>query len=73
MASMLGQPASYTAQLVAERHARFAAESAASRLRRLLRQPHPEPPCATLASQLPDVVVDLRPADVAETEPAAHR
>ena len=83
MATMLGQPASFSAILAAERHARFAAEAADARWRRLLRQPHPAPPCATIAAQLPDVVIDLTPgsaespkptaASSSETEPTASR
>jgi hypothetical protein len=70
---MLGHAPSFTAQLAAERSARFTAEAAAGRWRRLLRQPHPPPPCAGLAAQLPQVVVDLRSADVGVKEPAAPR
>ena len=68
---MLGLPPSLSAQMAAERHARFSSEVAGARLRRLLRQPHPSPPCAALAAQLPDVVLDLRPSSPAEVEPAA--
>lgn len=68
---MLGQPASVSAQLAAERHARFAAEAADARWRRSLRQPHPAPPCSGIAAQLPDVVLDLTSADVTEAEAPA--
>lgn len=71
MGTMLGPPPSFSAQMAAERHARFAAEAAGARWRRLLRQPHPPPPCAALAAQLPDAVLDLRPGSPAEVEPAA--
>ena len=70
---MLGQAPSFSAQLAAERSARFAAEAAGHRWHRLLRQPHPAPPCAGLAVQLPEAVLDLRPAEETETEPAATR
>ncbi|CAA9261202.1 MAG: hypothetical protein AVDCRST_MAG76-2834 [uncultured Acidimicrobiales bacterium] len=73
MRSMLGHLPSYSAQVAAERHARFAAESVDSRWRRLLNQGHPAPPCAALAAQLPDVVVDLRPMAPERAEPAARR
>lgn len=61
MTIMLGRPASFSAHLAAERHARFAAEAADARWRRQLRDGHPAPPCASLAAQLPDVVIDLTP------------
>ena len=69
---MLGQPPSLSAQLAAERHARFAAEASGARWHRLARQPHPAPRCADLAARLPEVVLDLRPP-TAETEPATSR
>jgi hypothetical protein len=70
---MLGHTPSISSLLAAERHARFAADAANDRRRRLLRQPHPAPPCAGLAAQLPPAVLDLTsPADAA-TEPAATR
>ena len=74
---MLGQPASFSAHLAAERHARFAAEAADARWRRQLRRNHPAPPCAGLAAQLPDVVIDLTPrvtaAPAGSGEPSATR
>lgn len=69
---MLGHP-SFTAQMVAERHARFAAEAASARRRRLLFQAHPVPPCAGLAAQLPAVALDLDPTLEAKAEPTAAR
>jgi len=68
---MLGLSPNLTSQLAAERSARFAADAAEARRRRLLHQPHPAPRCRDLAGQLPDVVVDLRPQAPARTEPAA--
>jgi hypothetical protein len=73
MTSMLGQPASFTTVLAAERHARFAAEAADARWRRQRRQPHPAPPCANLATQLPEVVIDLAGDADAAAEPTAAR
>lgn len=70
---MLGSAPSFTAQLAAERAARFAAEADVARWRRLLRQAHPAPPCAGLAAQLPGIVVDLTAPLPAEKEPAARR
>jgi hypothetical protein len=70
---MLGLDPSFSAQLAAERHARFATEADGARWRRLLRQPHPAPPCAGLAAQLPRVVLDLTSAATEIREPAAPR
>lgn len=68
---MLGLDPSFTAQLAAERSSRFVAEAASARWRRLLRQPHPAPPCAGIAAQLPPVVVALDVPSGDEMEPAA--
>ena len=70
---MLGLDPSFSAQLAAERSARFAADADQARWRRLLRQPHPAPPCAGLAAQLPLVVLDLTSARAEVEEPAAPR
>jgi hypothetical protein len=70
---MLGPTPSLSSSLAAERHARFAAEAADGRRRRSLRQAHPAPPCAALAAQLPEVVLDLTSAPATETEPAATK
>ena len=70
---MLGLDPSFTAQLAAERSARFTAEAKGATRRRLLRQPHPAPPCAGLAAQLPDLVVDLTASSLPQAEPAARR
>ena len=70
---MLGLDPSFTAQLAAERSARFAADADHARWRRLLSQPHPAPPCAGLAAQLPRVVLDLTDVEVDAKEPAAPR
>lgn len=68
---MLGQPASFSAHLAAERHARFAAEAADARWRRSLRQPHPAPPFSGIAAQLPEVVLDLTRVGATDAEAPA--
>lgn len=70
---MLGLTPSLVSTLVAERQARFAAEAAHGRWRRILRQAHPAPRCAALAGQLPEVVLDLTSAAATTTEPAATK
>ena len=70
---MLGLAPSLSSSLAAERHARFAAEAAHSRWRQSLRQAHPAPPCAALAAQLPEVVLDLTAEPAHQTEPAATK
>lgn len=70
---MLGPNPDFSAQLAAERHARFAAEATGARWRRLLRQPHLAPRCAGMAAQLPTVVIDLTATTAPETEPSAIR
>jgi hypothetical protein len=62
-----------TAQLAAERQARFAADAASWRVRRLLRRPHPAPPCGGLAAQLPEVAIDLRSTVAADEAPTPAR
>lgn len=71
---MLGLDPTFTAQLATERSARLATDATHATWRRLLRQPHPAPPCAGLAAQLPQVV-DLRSteAEAMAKEPAAQR
>ncbi len=69
---MLGHP-TFSGHMAAERRARFAAEAASARLRRLLFQPHPVPPCAGLAAQLPAVALDPHSVLEADAEPTATR
>jgi hypothetical protein len=68
---MLGHPTSFSAQLAAERHDRFAAEASRASWRRLSRVTHDEPRCGALAVQLPDAVVDLR-TEAAAAQPSVR-
>lgn len=70
---MLGHLPSFSAQMAAERHARFAAEAASARHARLGRQPHAAPRCAALAASLPEAILDVRPAGAVDAEPAVTR
>lgn len=69
---MLIRPETVSAQLAADRSARLSRQAAAAGIRRLARQPIPDPSCAGLATRLAAVALDLRTEAPSDQETATR-